>query len=81
MISMKKVFDQFVSNDTSMKQSENPIEEYPVITICIKSEDDWSYEDEFMISWDGTVLFLANKTKSDESISCSLKAGFISAVG
>ena len=66
MISMKKVFDQFVSNDTSMKQSENPIEEYPVITICIQSEDVWSYDDEFLISWDGTELSLANQTNFDE---------------
>ena len=66
MVSMKKVFDQFVSNDTSMKQSENPIEEYPVITICIQSEDVWSYQNEFIISWGGIELSLGNETNIDD---------------
>ena len=66
MVSMKKVFDQFVSNDTSMKKSENPIEEYPVITICIQSEDVWSYQNEFIISWGGIELSLGNETNIDD---------------
>ena len=66
MVSMKKVFDQFVSNDTSMKQSENPIEEYPTIMICIKSEYEFPYQDGFTISWDGLELHLGNETDLDE---------------
>ena len=72
MISMKQVFDQFVSNDTSMKQSEIPIEEYPTITICVKSEYVWSYQDDFTISWGGVKLTLGTEKEMQDEYDISV---------
>ena len=51
---MKEVLIQFTSNDTSLKQREIPITEYPTLTICLKHPlgITYSYGTDFNLSYD-----------------------------
>ena len=64
---MKEVIQQFISNDTSLKQKEVNITEYPTITICPKSQNNftYSYESDFTISLGGMQLKLGNESNED----------------
>ena len=64
---MKEVIQQFISNDTSLKQKEVNITEYPTITICPKGPNNitYSYESDFTISLGGIQLKLGNESNED----------------
>ena len=47
---MREVLDQFTSHDTSLKQSEVTITEYPTVTVCLKGNVTFEYGSEFSIS-------------------------------
>ena len=47
---MQEVIKQFVSKDTSLKQSEINITQYPVVTICMKGNVSFEYGPDFIIS-------------------------------
>ena len=64
---MKEVIQQFVSNDTSWKQKEVNITEYPTITICPKGPSNftYSYKSDFTISLGEIQLKLGNQSNED----------------
>ena len=64
---MKEVIHQFISNDTSIKQKEIPIAEYPTITICPKGPNNIThhYESDFTISLGDMQLKLGNESDED----------------
>lgn len=67
LLFMKEVIQQFISNDTSLKQKEVNITEYPTITICPKGPNNitYHYESDFTIYLGGMQLKLGNESNED----------------
>ena len=57
---MQEVFKQFISKDTSLKQNEINITEYPAVTICLKGNLSFEYGQDFIISLGNIKLKLGD---------------------
>ena len=54
----EEVIHQFASNDTSLKQTQVPIKEYPTMTICFGKDTNFEYGTDFKISYRNVELQL-----------------------
>ena len=54
----EEVIHQFASNDTSLKQTQVPIMEYPTMTICFGRNSNFEYGTDFKLSYQNVELQL-----------------------
>ena len=71
---MKEVFQQFNSNDTSLKMSEIDIKHYPTITACFKHPNkSYEYGTEVVISYNENELNKTVKSGENEDVTVNLQ--------